>query len=464
MSQPATRKVEAPPLQPVALVRRAALGRVAGVGVLLFAFSAGFSIALAYLGILVFTLAFVAQGQQLRPLLAQPVIWASLGFAAFIVAHSIAWYLLAPSPAYASTVAEAAADWVKLLLFIPLAWWLAKNPTHIGHALALAALGLAFGFLRSVEWGALDATFFTRQFDAYLSPLALGLYAGTAALGVIVCRAALISWMGMRLRPWTAPVIWVALLVFFLEILVLSFSRSAWLGFAACMVIWSMLAVKRGLRPAGSVSHRDALLSAAAVMLLLVATIGVNFDSLSQRLTAEQDFLSQLASGELVERNPGSITIRLHGWIFGYELWSQRPWLGWGAGSSDYWIQASGLPQLSQHGIWLSDLHNSYLEVLFQFGAVGAALLGLLVALLVRDAVSAGRRLVGNRTVSPCVCDLLLLSALFAGLWMLTNDRTTNYDFRFFWMLIAGSAYALHLASVLTPLNPQAQPELGRPH
>lgn len=435
------------PIEPIAPFRRDHLRPVAAFGVFLFAFSAAFSVALAYLGILMFTLAFVAEGRLLRPLLAEAVVIAGLGFAAFVASHSALWYLLAPSPDYAHAVASGGADWIKLLLFIPLAWWLADAPKRIGLALSLAALGLAFGFLRKVDWAALDAAFFAQQFDDYLPPLALGLYAGTAALGLIVCRTPFTARMKSRLPGWAALTIWATLFVLFLEILVLSFARSAWLGFAACLAIWGALAAIRALRPGGTSNRQRTLLSAVAIVVLVLVAAGLNLDNLSQRMAAEQEVLSQLTAGELEETNPGSIAIRVHGWLFGYELWSQRPWLGWGAGSSGYWMRASGLPQLQQHGSWLSDLHNTYFEVLFQFGLVGAALLGLFLGLLVRDAASASCRGSLDRRISPCVYKLLGLAAFFAGLWMLTNDRATNHDFRFFWMLVAGSAYALHLAA-----------------
>ena len=93
-------------------------------------------------------------------------------------------------------------------------------------------------------------------------------------------------------------------------------------------------------------------------------------------------------------------------------------------------------------------LHNTYLELFFQFGVVGASLFLSLAVLLVQTTVRRCRRgLPRNlRCGPPCLCDLLLLAGVFVALWVLMDHRATNHDWRFFWMLLAGSAYALHLA------------------
>lgn len=54
------------------------IGHTGVAGLYLFAFTAAFSVSLAYLGLMLFSLAFVAQGPHLRPLLAEPVVQAGL--------------------------------------------------------------------------------------------------------------------------------------------------------------------------------------------------------------------------------------------------------------------------------------------------------------------------------------------------------------------------------------------------
>jgi O-antigen ligase len=424
---------------------------------LLFAFAAAFSVSLAYLGLAAFTLAFVAQGARLRRLLQEPVVWAGLVFAAFVTLHSAIWYLQAPTPEYAHVVARTGADWVKLLLFVPLAWWLARWPRRIGLVLFLAVLGLALGFLRKVDWLTLDAAFLARQFWDYLPPLALGLFSGVGAIGLLVCRAGVFARLGPGPWRWPAVVAYLLLVALLLQMLVLSFSRSAWLSFAACLVLWGGLAGTHALRQRDPRTWRRGFWSGIAVLVLLGVAAGMNRDALTARLGEEHQTLTQIAAGHLDDANRSSIALRLHAWRFAYDMWLERPWFGWGSGTSPYWIQQSGLERLKDHDLWLSDLHNTYIELLFQLGLVGTSLLMLLVGLLVRDA---SRRCLQDPSPEghdrpPCLCDLLLIAGAFVAIWMLADHRATNHDWRFFWMLLAGSAYALHLAPILAPRQPQ---------
>jgi O-antigen ligase len=434
--------------EPSALLGPDRVAGAAAFGVYLFAFAAPFSVSLAELGQALFVLAFLAQGPRLRPLLREPVVRAGLVFAAFVGLHSLAWYLQAPTAAYAQGVVRTGADWIKLLLFIPLAWWLAMRPRRIGWVLLLAALGLALGFLRKLDWLALDAGFFTQQFVNYLQPLALGLFSGVGVIGLLVCRAELLAVVRPGPWRWLAVAGYVLLVALLLELLVLSFSRTAWLGFAACLVLWGALTAVRSLRRGKPMAWRRGLWGGAAALSLLGLVVTLNLDTLSSRLGTEQQTLAQVASGGLEETNRSSLALRLHVWRFGLGIWLERPWFGWGAGSSSGWIRESGLPQLWADDRWLAHLHNTYLELLFQFGLIGALLFLALPALLVRTtARTCQGQSPGSWPGGPrCLCDLLLMAAVFVALWVLMDHRATNHDWRSFWMLLAGSAYALHLA------------------
>ena len=82
--------------------------------------------------------------------------------------------------------------------------------------------------------------------------------------------------------------------------------------------------------------------------------MALNLDTLTSRLSMEQQTLRRSPRGALEETNRSSIALRLNAWRFAYGMWLDRPWFGWGAGTSDYWIRASGLPQLRDGTMWLA--------------------------------------------------------------------------------------------------------------
>jgi len=52
------------------------------------------------------------------------------------------------------------------------------------------------------------------------------------------------------------------------------------------------------------------------------------------------------------------------------------------------------------------------------------------------------------------------MAGVFVALWVLMDHRATNQDWRSFWMLLAGSAYALHLAPGL-PVHRTSERDVG---
>ncbi|MCP5315575.1 MAG: O-antigen ligase family protein [Chromatiaceae bacterium] len=415
------------------------------LGIYLFALAAAPSAAAANVGIVLFTLAFFWQGRSLCPLLTEPVVLLGLLFAAFVTIHSLFWYLHAPDSDYASMVLRSAGDWIKLLFFIPFAWWLSSRPQEIGRILFIAAVGLALGFLHKINWPVLDQGFLHRQFTAYLQPLAMGLYAGVAVLGLLTCRSPLLRRWRAGPRRWLAVFGYLTLVAVLVELLILSYSRTAWLCFAAGLILLALRYVFLSQREHALRNWQMGLLAGLVLFSLLV----VNLDDLRDRMNAEVPVIEQIIEGQFSEDARGSIAVRLHGWQFALESWQQRPWFGWGAGTSHLLIPASGLPQLRVGNLWLAHFHNTYLELLFQFGAVGTLLFLLLLIALVVGAIRSRRatHLSSVRDGCACLYPLLLVAGVCTAAWVLADHRATNHDWRFFWMLLAGSAFALHLSA-----------------
>jgi O-antigen ligase len=150
-----------------------------------------------------------------------------------------------------------------------------------------------------------------------------------------------------------------------------------------------------------------------------------------------------LLQGEsLSVNNASSLSLRWHAQLFGLESWLQRPWFGWGPGSSRHLMRESGAPGVfDQDGVVLKHLHNSYLELLSQFGLLGLGFwLSLAVALV--WSVNASRT---RGELSPDLASFLILSLLYLALWSLFNFRMVHQDFRGYWALLAGAALTFGL-------------------
>jgi O-antigen ligase len=100
--------------------------------------------------------------------------------------------------------------------------------------------------------------------------------------------------------------------------------------------------------------------------------------------------------------------------------------------------------------------HNTYLEILVQFGAIGFILLAALLAFLARG-VRVRYRAGGVPKDLP---RLFLVTLVFVLLWNFTNFRVPRHDWMAFWILFAGGAYSLVLRKIIAadPRTSQVDP------
>jgi hypothetical protein len=134
--------------------------RVAIWGTYIFGFFALLGTSPATLGLVALTLAFLSCFDHWKTLARDPLIQVCLVFALYVATHSLITYVQAPAQALADAAVDAGTDWIKLLLFVPVAYWLRGSRDRIGWGLLLSLLGFSIGFLRKIDWEGFDVTFF----------------------------------------------------------------------------------------------------------------------------------------------------------------------------------------------------------------------------------------------------------------------------------------------------------------
>lgn len=109
---------------------------------------------------------------------------------------------------------------------------------------------------------------------------------------------------------------------------------------------------------------------------------------------------------------------------------------------TDELIASGDRPQLRlESGRLLRHLHNTYLEVLVQFGVLGFTLFALPILALLEGL----RRAAKERRI-PSDLGLFFGGALlFTLLWCLIDYRVVHHDWRIYWVLLIGSAFSLVL-------------------
>lgn len=192
------------------------------------------------------------------------------------------------------------------------------------------------------------------------APLAYGLLLGLVGDGnPFADGKPILSWRDGR--P-AAAVIAAGALALMCVAMVLTLSRGGWLGFAAAMLVVSVL-----------VSRRTAALVALGVFLgssaLLLSSFHLLPPSLVQRAT---NFLPFLGGWDLTQIvvTPQNFAVveRLAHWRAGWLMFAAHPWTGVGFGNYSVAYAAFALPD------WIDPLghaHNYYLNVLAELGITG---------------------------------------------------------------------------------------------
>jgi O-antigen ligase len=217
---------------------------------------------------------------------------------------------------------------------------------------------------------------FLRAYGSFGQPNPFGGYLGLAL--PVALSLAIWGWtaglrtQGARRQALAWAVYYSAATVIIAAGLLASWSRGAWLGAAAAVLVVLMLR-----------SRLAALLSGVGVLLLLAALLlgALNPASVPAPVAARlQDIPAYFGVGDVLSQpvtdENFSVLERVAHWVAAQRMWEQAPWLGVGPGNYAQVYPQVRLPQWEEA---LGHAHNIYLNVLAETGLAGlAAYLGLL--------------------------------------------------------------------------------------
>ncbi len=385
------------------------------------------------------------------------LVWVALTFAAYLLLQGLIlarWPTGGPPPDW-----EAAFDWARLIALVPVAYAIGGDRHRLWRLLRLALLGLLLGMLWRLDWTLLvtdAAEFFDRRTGFGFGAIAFGLYSASALLGLILLRRW--CWARAGRLHWGRVIGWGMAAALLAQGLLMTKARGAWLALLVALPIGLWLARRPPITTDGNgqpvAGRRGRWLIRAAVVTVLAVLVLANAGRVGERLADEQGVAAALISGELVPDPTSSLSLRWHAQGFGLERIGERPWLGWGAGTTRALMTEGADPGVQDpDGRALQHLHNSYLEAGVQLGLPGLGLFlllqfGLLAALWRHLRAGAERD---------------LTAALFAALilllvWDLFDFRALNQDWRGYWAFLGGAALALVLFPTSTgpdPSNPR---------
>lgn len=402
------------------------VARLAAVLPPIFAGAALAAPALANVALSLMLLAALAAPGARNALLRAPPMWL---LAVFLVFCTGALLTVWPAAQRDEDLA-AMRDFVQLWWFMPLALWIGADDRRALRCLAVAGIVFVLGRLWATDWSAPPWPGGERVRLGFSSINHFAQYAAAMAVG-LACFAPR-AWQAARTRApelrWIGAALWLAAAGLALYWLALSGSRGVWLAFAITLAVMLLaLGLHCGWR---------GLAAGIAVGALTAALIAAVFgEALASRIAADGESRAQVFAGDVAAVGEDALGLRVRMLVTALRLVAEAPLAGHGPGAVTS-LLAREDGALGAAGF--THLHNVFADLLVRVGLLGSAVVHALFAWVALAAWAARRRGLMPFDTWLAVSAMLLLALLCNQ----TDLRLAGWDWRFFWVLVAGVAVA----------------------
>lgn len=410
---------------------------VGRIGLFVFFFFFQLNATVAYVSLILMLLVFLHQWKHWLPILKRdPVLYLYLILSVFIPSYAL--LSAREFPETAEDQWTATANFMQCMPFIPVAWQVARNGHRLNWMLLALLLGVATRMLTHMDWQNLAHVFEWQRTGFGYSEIVFSVIVSIVTLALCLLAGRMIGPESPS-GNWSRRIrflLWLLSLLVFLEAMVLHQTRAAWLAAALVLPLALIARYRDWLR-----NHAFKSLSGFAVLVMCLLIVGAliakNSGTILGRLHAEPEAVQTLMKGDLEKTHSVSIGARLDLWRIGLKRWSERPWFGWGPGTTELLIRQANQANLNIH----PHLHNLYLETLVRFGAIGGLLFASLGVLLLKGLWKATRQ---GEIPWDYAC-FLLAGWGFVAIFMFFDFQFFKFVWRNFCVIWAALTYAAQL-------------------
>lgn len=270
------------------------------------------------------------------------------------------------------------------------------------------------------------------------SSVNLGTWSAMLMLGLIICAR---RWMGDE-RDGLFPVrflTWAGAFVIIFLCLLFSQSRTAWV--ATLMTVPSFGAAS--LFFARDRRKKTCYWMALCLFAAIILFVSAYNDMIRNRLISEYGSLVLIVSGGSTDASELLRSSIGHHWMLFGAFWKEflaRPLIGWGPGTMEALIDSSGLNEAA--GLRFPHFHNSYFNVLAEFGILGFGMVSFMFFLILRAACMNFRK-----GLIPADLFFLVVGTLtIFGLCALTGEPLQSTNGGHVISLLGGISYSLNMS------------------
>ena len=430
---------------------------IGGLGLSLFFLFFQLNATVSYIGLLLTLVVFAYQANLWKPLLKQDP--AALGY--LLIIFYILGYCLWAEFALPETAQDQRTALIILfhwLLFIPVGWQIFWQRKYINILLSILAIGLLIRILVNLNWADISNGLSAERTGFGMAETVFAPIAGSIALGFLMLSPRMIDHQ-VDTAKWLSNLKFFVGMIGFLiilESLVLSQTRGVWLAAALVFPIALLIRYKKYL-----ISRQFFTGKSIIALIFLFACGGLflyqNHETIVKRINSEQIQSKPEVVLKTMEGQPvlmtTSVGYRRIIWAIGFHKWLERPFLGWGPGSTESLINQANNPVLSQSltlkdgtkvTLHISHLHNLYLELLVRFGALGTLIFLALPVLLIANVRKAQ---INGRVPWDYAC-FIYAGWVFLAIMVLFDFQLFKFAWRNYCVIWAGLTYAVHIQNL----------------
>ncbi len=265
---------------------------------------------------------------------------------------------------------------IVFLYVVILFWQLRPSATHIWYGLILTGLAVLVVLIYEIAGLPNTEAIFSHRFGDSLTPhpIHFGLYSNL----ILIVLLGGFFWAWSQGKMHLSALV-IAVLVYLLAV-ILSESRTAWIGLPEAVIAWSIFYLSLFLSKKNQVSKRTIILVLMGMLVSVMVLFSLFSDRVVNRINLAVDDVQNYISGA----EAGSIGQRFVMWEVGLHGFLHSPFVGVGEDNSlHYQEKISRTIMLERIGVdqpvVYGHLHNQYIHEAFTRGVF--ALLGLLVFL-----------------------------------------------------------------------------------
>lgn len=341
------------------------------VGLCLYAFAFPFSKDICYIGEWMMVGAFILSLPHLWPVMKSDPLWkAFLLLSAYLIFKGILTFFVYHEPVL--DILDAIRFRLRFLWIFMIAWWLGGSTSSVLRIFFLSMIGVIVLIATGYETLSLEAFERGRRLGFginRINPQHFSLYVASCLCGCLFLAKA---FWGNRYK-YLRVLLWTGLVLLFLEMTILSQTRTVWISLLAILIFWTISAAifvvkEKSLRDK---KGKKILLFAILLLFLIVPTISFNTHVIQKRTSSDFDTLKELLFQD--ENNvefSESVALRFALWKWATDQIKNKPLFGWKIDntSREFIGKSETIDKNASH---FHHSHNTYLEIMLNQGLTG---------------------------------------------------------------------------------------------